>query len=193
MSFPRLTCVASAIALSLPLLTGGCGAPVAIVAASYGADGVSLAETGKTTSDHFVSIVTKEDCALWRKFRNQDICRPRETDHDPYHVNYDEPFRQQGEGGTEYSPPPHAAVDAPATSWDAAAYKPSPQQPAPAAAETAGIGAKPLPPLDAQPPAASPSEAAKPAAKHKPVHKPKKPKGTEEAKKPSPGQVVSSR
>ena len=60
MSFPRLTCMLLPLALSLPLLTGGCGVPLAVSAASYGADGVSVAATKKTTSDHFVSMVTKD-------------------------------------------------------------------------------------------------------------------------------------
>src|SRR5262252_4441873 len=97
MSSPRLTLLVLPIALGLPLLTGACGAPAGVVAASYGADGVSVADSGKTTGDHFTSMVTKKDCSVLRVFRNQNICRPREGDHDPYQVNYDEPFRDQSE------------------------------------------------------------------------------------------------
>ena len=50
---------------------------VAVSAVSYGADGVSLADSGKSTTDHFASMVSKQDCALWRMFRNQKICRER--------------------------------------------------------------------------------------------------------------------
>ena len=41
MSFPRLASLALPVALGLPLLTGACGAPAAVTAVSYGADGVS--------------------------------------------------------------------------------------------------------------------------------------------------------
>src|SRR5258708_8744317 len=119
MSSPRLALLILPLALGLPLLTGGCGAPVAVAAASYGADGVSLADSGKTTGDHFASMVTKKDCAFWRVLRNQNLCREREGDRDPYQVNYNEPFRDQGEGaGVQYHAPLRAAPDAPATSSD---------------------------------------------------------------------------
>lgn len=154
MSFPRLTCLLLPVALGLPLLTGGCGVPLAVSAASYGADGVSVAATKKTTSDHFVSMVTKEDCSFWRVFKHQKMCKPRETDHDPYQVNYDEPFRMQSEGGVSYGPPLNASADAPAVSWEASAYKASPdnapQQPATAIAQT---------PLDAPASPSSPAPA----------------------------------
>ncbi len=122
MRFLRPTLLLLPLALGSPLLIGACAAPVAVTAATYGADGVSVAETGKTGADHLASMVSKKDCALWRTFRNEDICRARDDDHDPYDVNYTDPFRQAGEGGVEYSPPPHAAPDAPAASWNAATY-----------------------------------------------------------------------
>ncbi|HKV14103.1 MAG TPA: hypothetical protein VJQ81_03610 [Reyranella sp.] len=109
-------------AVGLSLLTGACGAPLALTAASYGADGVSLAGTDKTVADHFVSMVSKKDCAVWRMFRDQDVCRPRDGVRDPYDVNYTEPFRQRGEDGVEYGPPLRATADAPSTSWDPQAY-----------------------------------------------------------------------
>ncbi len=184
MSFPRLTLLILPVALGLPLLTGACGAPVAVAAASYGADGASLIKSGKTGTDHLASMVSKKDCALWHVFRNRSICEERDPEkQDPYNVNYNEPFRQQTEGGVEYSPPPHAAPAAPAASWDAAAYKPVPSEPAPtttAVAETA-------PSPSVEPPAPIPVPA---AAKHKPA---KAKKVVKVAKKPSPDQVASSR
>jgi hypothetical protein len=130
MSFPRLTLLALPLALGLPLLTAACGAPLAVSAASYGADGASVVETGKTSADHLVSMVSKKDCALWRVFRNQNVCHPYDGDQNPYDVNYNAPFRQGGEGGVEYMQPPHAATDAPVQSWDANAYEAVPTTPA---------------------------------------------------------------
>src|SRR5258707_13325745 len=97
MSFPRLALFILPLALGLPLLTGGCGAPVAVAAASYGPDGVSLADSGKTTGDHFTSMVRKKDCALWRVVRKQKVCRDRESDRDSYQEHYHETLREQRE------------------------------------------------------------------------------------------------
>src|SRR5471030_343966 len=168
MSFPRLTLLILPVALGLPMLTGACGAPVAVVAASYGADGVSVVESVKTTTDYLASIVSKKDCAMWRVLRSRSICVDRDfSKPDPYKVNYDEPFRQQSEGGgVEYSTPAHAAANAPATSWDAAAYKPvtpEPARPTTAVAETA--------PATVEPPAPAPAPVMHKPAKAKKVVK----------------------
>jgi hypothetical protein len=181
MSFPRLSLLLLPVALGLPMLTGACGAPVAVAAASYGADGVSVAESGKTVTDHATSMVTKRDCALWRVFRNRNICQDRDPGQpDPYKVNYDEPSRQVGEGGTEYTPPAHAAATAPAASWDAAAYKPEPAMPSAPTTAVAEIS---------PPPAVEPAPTPAPV-KHK-RHAKKVAKAP--VKKPAPDQVASSR
>jgi len=147
MSFPRLSLLV--VAFGLPLLTGACAAPLAVTAVGYGTDGVSMVETGKSSTDHFASMVSKQDCALWRLFRNQSICRPFEGDQNPYHVDYDTPFRQGGEGGIEYLTPPHAAANAPAASWDAAVYAHPP----------AAVAASPEPPPPAPPKVQAPQTA----------------------------------
>ena len=185
MSFPRLILLVFPVALGLPMLTGACGAPVAVAAASYGADGVSVVESGKTVTDHAASMLSKRDCALWRVFRNRSICQDRDpANPDPYHVNYDEPFRQQSEGGVvEYATPSHAVPGAPAVSWDAAAYKPSPTVAAPPTTAVAEAVA-PSPAVEV-PPAPPASAAVK--------HRPKAKKVVKAVKKPSPDQVASSR
>ncbi|MBS0221966.1 MAG: hypothetical protein JSR91_14615 [Proteobacteria bacterium] len=185
MSFVRLNLLALPVVLGLPLLTGACGAPLALTAASYGADGVSLAETNKTATDHFASMVTKKDCALWRVFSNQKFCRPRDGDHDPYDVNYDEPFRQEGEGGTEYLPPAHAAADAPPTSWDTEAYAAAPKAEVlpPSGPAVAPTNLMPAAQAVALPLATAVTE--KPAVKHAAMAKRKPFK-----KKRAPGQAV---
>jgi hypothetical protein len=184
MSYPRLSLLLLPVALGLPMMTGACGAPVAVVAASYGADGVSLAESGKTASDHAASMITKRDCALWRVFRNRSICQDRDPGQaDPYKVNYDEPNRQVGEGGTEYTPPARAATNAPTASWDSAAYKPEPA--APSTPTTAVADVTPPPSVEPAPTAAPTSKPVK--------HKTHAKKVAKAAKKPSPDQVASSR
>ena len=192
MSFPRLNWLVLPVALGLPLLTGGCGVPLAVTAASYGADGVSVAATKKTTTDH----------SFWRVFKHQTMCKPRETDKDPYQVNYDEPFRMQAEGGgVSYGAPLHASSDAPPVAWEASAYKApaNDQKPAPGTPTTAIAKAPLEAPLGtpAGTPAAAPPEpapvsavaAAPPPAKAKKKVASNKTK----PKKPSPSQVASVR
>ena len=178
MSSPRLTILVLPLVLGLPLMAGGC-APAAVTAASYGADGVSLADSGKTTSDHFTSMVTKKDCAFWRVLRSQNVCREREGTLDPYQVNYNEPCRDQGEGaGVQYHAPLRAAPDAPVTSSNAAAYQPPAPAPAPPAQPTTAVAeASPAAdPAVAPPPA--PPKAKKPKGDHSAAKK--------KAKKPKP-------
>jgi len=185
MSFPRIASPALALALGLPLLTGAC-APTAVTLASYGADGVSLVETGKSTTDHLASMVSRKDCAFWRVFRNQKICREREGDHDPYQVDYDQPNRQPSEDGVGYTPPLHASVDAPAASWTAETYKPAPVEPA----AVAPVEAAPAVAADAPPPAVTPAAAPRKSARIRPgkekAHAHAKP-----VRKASPGPVAS--
>lgn len=48
------------------LLLAGCGLPPAVVIASYAIDGVSYLTTGKSVTDHALSAVAQQDCALHR-------------------------------------------------------------------------------------------------------------------------------
>ena len=124
------------VVLAASLLSGGCAAPIALTVVSYGADGISLAGTGKTATDHMISMIATKDCAMWRILRGQKICNDRLDGRDPYDVNYNEPYRSVGEGGASYGPPLRAAADAPASSWDAAAYKTAASPPVAATGKT---------------------------------------------------------
>lgn len=65
----------AALALALSgLVVNGCGLPAIVAVASYTADGMSLIGTGKSISDHALSTVVNEDCALWRIIRGGAIC-----------------------------------------------------------------------------------------------------------------------
>ena len=136
MNYGRLTFLVLPLVASLALLTGACGVPLAVSGASYAADGALLVGSDKTAADHLASMVSKQDCALWRIIRNRAVCRPRDGDDDPYKVDYAEPQRMVAEDGVHYAPPLRAPADAPATSWDAAAYRPEAPD-APAASSTA--------------------------------------------------------
>jgi hypothetical protein len=185
MSFPRL----ALLALGLPLLAGGC-AVSAVTAASYGADGASYAESGKSTSDHFISMVSKKDCALLRVFHNENVCHARPDGKDPYHVSYDTAERMPSEDGVSYAPPLHQTSAEPASSWTAEAYAKKPE-PAPAAAPTEPVVAAtepaPAPPV-AEKPVTTPKPAKKKAKAHAHAHAVAHAKPV---KKASPNQVAS--
>ncbi|WP_425065391.1 hypothetical protein [Reyranella sp.] len=144
----------------MPLLTSACGVPVAVSAASYAADGGMLAASDKTSTDHVYSVVTKQDCAIWRIFRGRQICTARVDGKDPYNTDYTEPQRSVSESGVEYSAPLRPASDAPAVSWDAAAYKTTPPPP-PAAEGPMTATVEPAKPVAAAPSAAAKSKKAK--------------------------------
>ena len=143
----------------LALLTGACGAPLAVTGAGYAADGGMLAASNKSATDHLASMMSKKDCALWRAFKGRPVCKEREGDKDPYNVDYTQPQRMVSEDGVQYAPPLRPAAGAPAASWDAAAYKsaPAPAPTAPAVPVTALADATPDPA-----PTASPAPAPKP-------------------------------
>lgn len=66
------------IGICLLFLLGACVGPVptSVVVASYSADGASYVVTGKSASDHAISGVADEDCAMWRLLKLERPCRP---------------------------------------------------------------------------------------------------------------------
>lgn len=183
--------IALPLALGLSLTTGACGVPIAVSAASYAADGGLVAASDKTSTDHVLSVITKEDCAMWRIFRGRRICTERADGEDPYDVNYTEPQREVSEDGVQYTAPLRATAGAPAVSWDPATYTPPPAEP----------GAPAAPPATSSPAPPSPAAATKPATAAPPATKasasPAKPKAAKPAQrsvkkvKPSRGSAAS--
>jgi len=190
MNFPRLVL----LAFGLPLMTGACAAPVAVTAVSYGADGVSLVDSGKSTTDHFISMVSRKDCAVWRVLRGRSVCTERTDGRDPYQVNYDEANRLPSEDGVSYAPPLHAAPDAPASSWTAEAYAKPAAAAAPSQTVASAAPAEPDPVVAEAPAPPPPAVVAKPGKPAKSVKKKAKagPAHAKAVKKPSPGQVASA-
>ncbi len=178
MSSFRLSNLSLPLVAGLALLTGACGAPIAVTAGSYAADGTLMASGNKTSSDHLASMMSKKDCSFVRVFRSTDVCKERDGGKDPYAVDYGEPQRMVSEDGTSYGPPLRASADAPATSWDASAYKAAPASPSSAPIE-------PVTAVADAPPAPAPAAAAATTAP-----KPKKSKAVRAAKKPSRGQAA---
>ncbi len=63
MSFSRLPFITLCLVLGVGLMTGACAAPLAVSGASYAADGGLLVASDKTSTDHMISMVSKQDCA----------------------------------------------------------------------------------------------------------------------------------
>ncbi len=66
----------SRIAVLIALLAGvsGCVLPPALTIASFVADGISMASSGKTVTDQAVSVLLQKDCRLWRLVQGKSIC-----------------------------------------------------------------------------------------------------------------------
>ena len=62
--------------LLVPFFVAGCALPPALTLASFAADGVSYVATGKSTTDHALSALAQEDCALVRAVKEEPICVP---------------------------------------------------------------------------------------------------------------------
>lgn len=70
---PAVLARVAALAAAL-LALGGCALPPAVAIASYVIDVGSFVATGKTATDHGISAVAQQDCALMRVFEG-GICR----------------------------------------------------------------------------------------------------------------------
>ncbi len=62
------------VAIVLAFALSGCLLPPAVSIASFAADGISMAATGKSIKDHALSGVMDQDCALWRIIKDEEIC-----------------------------------------------------------------------------------------------------------------------
>ena len=63
-----------------PIFLSGCAIPPAISIASYVLDGISYAATGKSVSDHGISMATGRDCATWRLIKGENPCNGDPTE-----------------------------------------------------------------------------------------------------------------
>ena len=59
--------------VALTVVLSGCGLPTAVTVVSLVASGISYVSTGKSITDHGISLVLQKDCALLRGFEG-DIC-----------------------------------------------------------------------------------------------------------------------
>jgi len=65
-----------ALIIFLGTVLSGCAAlPVPVQIASWALDGLSVITTQKSLTDHGLSMVSNQDCAIWRGFTEGEICR----------------------------------------------------------------------------------------------------------------------
>jgi fatty acid/phospholipid biosynthesis enzyme len=70
--------IRSLASCALAASLGGCAIPGAVTVTGYAADGASFLLTGKSASDHALSLAMDRDCALLRVTMNEPICRESE-------------------------------------------------------------------------------------------------------------------
>ncbi|MCC9625773.1 SPOR domain-containing protein [Thalassospira sp. MA62] len=105
------------IVVAAPLALAACGGPIELTVAKLAGDFISYVSTGKSTTDHAVSMVAERDCALHRPLFEEDICR------DDVLVAAEPPATLATYGEPEIkrelraADPAIYAVNAPQTSW----------------------------------------------------------------------------
>ncbi len=57
------------------VLLAGCSLPAPLKFVSWVADGIAYLTTEKSVTDHGISLVARQDCALWRGIKGEQICR----------------------------------------------------------------------------------------------------------------------
>ena len=57
------------------VLLGACAMPMPLRVASWALDGIAYLTTEKSVTDHGISLVAQQDCALWRGVTGEQICR----------------------------------------------------------------------------------------------------------------------
>ncbi|MBT7147751.1 MAG: hypothetical protein HN893_12675 [Rhodospirillales bacterium] len=61
------------------MLLGACTLPLHVQVVSWAIDGISYLTTEKSVTDHGLSMVAQQDCALWRLLTQGDICRDEDA------------------------------------------------------------------------------------------------------------------
>ena len=57
------------------VLLGACSIPVPLKFVSWALDGIAYLTTEKSVTDHGISLLAEQDCALWRGITGEHICR----------------------------------------------------------------------------------------------------------------------
>ncbi len=114
---PGVTTVRTAIVLvAAALAVSGCALlPASVQVAWLALDGVSFVVSKKSVTDHGISMVVQQDCALWRGVTEGRICYPDGTA-TMIAETEDAPDQAVADAGIRSAHSAPAAVD-PVTSW----------------------------------------------------------------------------
>ena len=63
------------VSICLLISFGGCSMPASMSAVSWAIDGASYIATKKSLTDHGLSFVSGQDCALYRFITGVDVCQ----------------------------------------------------------------------------------------------------------------------
>jgi len=94
----------------------GCALPAAVSIASYAVDGASFVATGRSMSDHGISILLREDCALFRVLKGEPVCRPMKKNDLVYDIAFaprTQDYYDESGPTPARVPPQHAVLPAP--------------------------------------------------------------------------------
>ncbi len=72
--------IVSVVAVSL--VVSGCALPVPVQIASWVVDGIVYLNTDKTVTDHGISMVSGQDCALLRGVQGEEVCTTADDEND---------------------------------------------------------------------------------------------------------------
>ncbi len=65
----------SALLVLCSVLLGACSMPLPLKFVSWALDGIAFLTTEKSVTDHGISLVAQQDCALWRGITGEQICQ----------------------------------------------------------------------------------------------------------------------
>lgn len=105
------------LVVAAPLALGACGGPIELTVAKLAGDLISYVTTGKSTTDHAVSIVAAQDCALHRPLFDQDVCKDEDTILEEEAAALAVMGEPEIKGEIRAARPEIYAVNAPAENW----------------------------------------------------------------------------
>lgn len=112
--------------IAIAISAAGCVLPPALTIATYAIDGISLVVSGKSVSDHAISVLARKDCRMWRVLKGSPICQPETT---VVAVARLPPMPLRAASAGTRPPELHAALAAPAVAPPSiAAAPPAPEQ-----------------------------------------------------------------
>jgi len=131
----------------MPVFLAGCAMPVPVTIASFILDGFSIATTNKTVTDHGLSFVAQQDCAVWRGFTEGELCREGDADRELITALAEEAEDEESE--TSALIDMETAAGSGDAAGETAEFHEAPSMASPSLTPTK-VEAVPLPPLEKQ-------------------------------------------